>query len=196
MNSGTEKKTELVAGNRQPNSVKANKLTTDYRFIIYGRDRAGNYYRSEVFSSEIPLILSTEIIAYSPGVAVTNSSTMTISFVSDEPTATFECTLNDGTPVPCVSPVTYDGLADGRYTFWVNAVKGSQGDEEGASHSWTVDTVPPFITWIAATTTTTTIQIDWVTSEPATAYFEWGSIPYLKILFLKLVIISRTAASC
>jgi hypothetical protein len=37
-------------------------------------------------------------------------SNVTFEFVSSDPTATFECRLDDGPPEPCASPKTYDGM--------------------------------------------------------------------------------------
>lgn len=118
--------------------------------------------------------LVTEILAYIPGAEITNSTSMTFGFASNDMEATFECTLDDGTPIPCTSPFTYSELADGEHRFFVQAVRGSARDEIGASHSWIVDTVFPYVTMTSATTTATTLQVDWKTSESTNGGMKWG----------------------
>lgn len=120
--------------------------------------------------------LVTRVTGYLPS-AVINNPSVTFTFESNYADATFECSLNGGEAVPCSSPKTYEGLADGAYTFRVNAVLGSERDPIGASHSWRIDLLPPMLTFISTTTTQTSIQIDWTTSEPTTAWVDWGSTP-------------------
>ncbi|MBC8514893.1 hypothetical protein H8D30_03420 [bacterium] len=68
----------------------------------------------------------------------------TFTFSSDDPDATFECDLDGGGWLVCVTPKTYTGLADGGHTFQVRAVAldGSK-DSTPATRNWTVDTLPP-----------------------------------------------------
>ena len=56
----------------------------------------------------------------------------------------FECKLDGGEFIPCASPVTYSGLAEGSHTLLVRA-KDASGtvDPTPASRRWTVDTLAP-----------------------------------------------------
>ena len=75
--------------------------------------------------------------------AVTSKTTATFSFADTDSTATFQCQLDGGGFAPCVTGVTYAGLADGRHTFDVKAVDVLLNESDVASYAWTVDTTPP-----------------------------------------------------
>lgn len=67
----------------------------------------------------------------------------TFRFASDIATATFVCTIDGETPLPCSSPYTRT-LNDGSHTFSVRAVdtKGNS-DDTPAEHPWSIDTAIP-----------------------------------------------------
>jgi uncharacterized repeat protein (TIGR01451 family) len=63
-------------------------------------------------------------------------------FASSEPGSSFACSLDDGSPSACVSPVTYAGLAPGEHRFRVVATDASGNvDPSPAAWLWTI--VPP-----------------------------------------------------
>jgi hypothetical protein len=71
--------------------------------------------------------------------STTRNTNASFSFTSNDPTATFVCSL-DGSPLaPCASPAPYSGLAAGSHTFSVYAIEGSAGDATGASRTWSID---------------------------------------------------------
>jgi subtilisin family serine protease len=75
---------------------------------------------------------------------LTNSTSGTFSFTSNEEGSTFECRL-DGAPfASCSSPKTYSALSDGTHIFEVMArdVAGNI-DPIPASNTWTVDSTAP-----------------------------------------------------
>ena len=71
------------------------------------------------------------------------SPSATLSFSSDDPDATFECSRNGEPFAACTSPVEYASLPDGEQELRVQAVDPfGNVDPTPASHSWTV-AVPP-----------------------------------------------------
>lgn len=123
----------------------------------------------------LPENLKTYITKFTPSGDVTSSADVTFEFTSNYPNVTFQCGLDGGTEVPCTSPVTYTNLLDGNHTFVVRAVDSNHiPDPVGASYSWRIDRIPPILTFISTTNSSSTIQIDWSTSEPATTLVKWG----------------------
>ena len=82
-----------------------------------------------------------------------NQTDVAFSFESDEPGASFECSL-DGDPfTACASPNEYAGLSDTSHTFSVRAIDGlGQPDPTPASRTWTVEST--------ATSQTTSGNVD------------------------------------
>ncbi len=119
--------------------------------------------------------VTTQIQTYTPDASLTNNPAVTFTFNSNYAGATFDCSLDGAAAAACTSPVTYSGLADGAHTFEVHASQSGIRDATGASHSWRIDIVPPLLTFVSTNTTKTSIQIDWTTSEPTSAWVEWGT---------------------
>jgi hypothetical protein len=70
-----------------------------------------------------------------------SSTTASFSFSSNQPDATFACSLDNAPFSPCVSPQGYSGLADGPHAFAVKATDAAGTvDPTPATSSWTVDT--------------------------------------------------------
>jgi hypothetical protein len=87
--------------------------------------------------------------------SLTRATTATFGFIADDPTATFSCWVDDATGVPCTSPVTYSGLADGLHEFSVQATSQSGTEGATATWDWTVDTVGPVPVSVSDTNGTT-----------------------------------------
>ena len=76
--------------------------------------------------------------------ANTRSTDASFGFSADEQGSTFECSL-DGAPFSaCTSPRAYSGLASGQHEFRVRATDPAGNvDQTPATHSWSVDALPP-----------------------------------------------------
>jgi large repetitive protein len=76
--------------------------------------------------------------------ANTSSVNATFDLGSNEPGSTFKCSI-DGFPfVPCTTPRTYSGLADGAHTFAVRASDPlGNTDASPATYFWSIDNVAP-----------------------------------------------------
>ena len=74
----------------------------------------------------------------------TNDPTPTFTFTASQASSTFECKLDGGSYLACVSPKTYGALTDGPHTFDVRAEDPAGNvDPTPATRTFTVDTVPP-----------------------------------------------------
>ena len=88
--------------------------------------------------------------------SVTTSREAAFSFSADDPRSTFKCSLSgpnwQNTPLSCAPGHGYSGLADGLYTFKVEAFdpsnNGAASNNNGVAptRTWRVDTTPPTIT--------------------------------------------------
>ena len=75
--------------------------------------------------------------------AATPNTAATFSFKADEPRTTFACELDGGGFHPCVTPKTYEGLAEGAHNFSVQAVDAAGNRGAAATYRWLVDRTPP-----------------------------------------------------
>ncbi|MCW5809312.1 MAG: hypothetical protein KIT31_43565, partial [Deltaproteobacteria bacterium] len=72
-----------------------------------------------------------------------SSNVATFRFTSDDPTATFACSVDGEDPGPCTSPHTRT-LGDGAHAFSVRAIDpAGNSDDSPAEHLWSIDTVAP-----------------------------------------------------
>jgi RNA polymerase sigma factor (sigma-70 family) len=78
-----------------------------------------------------------------PTAQISEAATSTTALQAGEAGATFECRLDGGAYVPCASPTSYGGLAQGPHSFAVRATDRTGNIGNPASHAWRVDTVPP-----------------------------------------------------
>jgi len=111
-------------------------------------------YNRALTASEIQGIFDTTppdtTITSSPP-SLSNSSSATFTFVSNEAGSTFQCKLDGGGFVACPSPKSYGGLGVGSHTFQVRTIDPAGNvDPSPASSTWTVDTVPPQTTITSA----------------------------------------------
>jgi hypothetical protein len=75
--------------------------------------------------------------------AFSNLAAAEFHFVSDDPTAAFECSIDGEAAVPCTSPYVRT-LGDGPHGIVVRAVDpAGNGDDSPAEHQWSIDRVAP-----------------------------------------------------
>ncbi len=68
----------------------------------------------------------------------TSATVASFSFHADDPAATFECKLDDGSWTACVSPQSYNGLTLGGHSYQVRATDAAENVSAPASATWTV----------------------------------------------------------
>jgi hypothetical protein len=85
----------------------------------------------------------------------TRATSTSISFASPQPSATFECSLDEAAYAGCVSPVLISSLTNGPHVFRVRSSAGGEIDTTPAEVRWTVDTVPPTSAFIETPPTST-----------------------------------------
>ncbi|WP_225888062.1 adventurous gliding motility protein AgmC [Myxococcus xanthus] len=84
----------------------------------------------------------TTIVSGPP--TVTNSTSATFDFASNEGPVTYECALNGGPFEDCSAPQTFTGFSEGDQTLEVRAVDAAGNmDPTPATYAWTVDLTPP-----------------------------------------------------
>ncbi|MEZ5100164.1 MAG: Ig-like domain-containing protein [Thermoleophilia bacterium] len=84
----------------------------------------------------------------------TDDATPTLEFSASEP-ATFACSIDDGPPAACTSPLDLPALSDGPHSFSVRATDAAgNADPTPATASFTVDTIDPAVTLASVATPT------------------------------------------
>jgi hypothetical protein len=117
-----------------------------------------NVYTVDAVGNEGPAIETTftvdttrPIVAItSAPAAVLTTSTATLDYTVDDPSATVWCALDGAVATTCTSPITYSALSDGPHDVAVYAVD-AVGNVGTAEHSsFTVDTSAPSVTFTSA----------------------------------------------
>jgi hypothetical protein len=115
-----------------------------HTFQVKATDTAGN-------TDPTPATFTWTIDTAAPDTTITstpanptNSTSASFSFSSSEGGSTFQCQLDGGGYLPCVSPSSYSGLGEGTHSFQVKATDlAGNTDTTPASYGWTIDTSPP-----------------------------------------------------
>ena len=115
-----------------------------HTFAVRATDAAGNQDGS-------PATRDFTVDASAPDTAIasgpegaTRATSFTFAFSSDDPAATFECTLDGRRVLPCDGTYDTPELRDGPHAFTVRAVDaGGNADPSPATRSFTVDTAAP-----------------------------------------------------
>ncbi len=115
-----------------------------HAFSVRATDIVGNV-------DPIPAVYNWEIDKTPPDTSISsgpidprNSTSATFVFASTETGSSFQCSIDGGTYANCVSPKTYNGLAEGSHTFNVKATDAAgNADATPAAYNWEIDTTPP-----------------------------------------------------
>ncbi|MBK8811289.1 MAG: carboxypeptidase regulatory-like domain-containing protein [Acidobacteria bacterium] len=128
---------------------------------------------------------TTTIDSYPPDPS--NDSSPTFTFSGTDPFAagnfdaplSFECRLGTDAFVPCTSPVTYVGLADGVYTFEVRSIDNAGNiDPTPAFHNWRIHTELPSITYAPLASTPSVDDIPLIVTATDDLGIDWVSVKY------------------
>ncbi|MBA2664276.1 MAG: IPT/TIG domain-containing protein [Bradymonadaceae bacterium] len=113
-------------------------------FAVEATDRAGNTGPAAVHAWTIDASSPSVSLTEAPE-ALSRSLIARFAFVCSHADCVFSCSLDEGTPAPCASPVVYEGLSEGAHGFEVQAVNaGVLG--LASAHRWTVDSRAPQVT--------------------------------------------------
>lgn len=111
-----------------------------HTFTIAASDAAGNIGDA---SHTWTIETGSPAAAVSSGPArLTNSRSATFVFAANEPSS-FQCQLDGGSFLPCTSPASFQGLADGAHTFVVRPTDAVGNTGDSASYGWRVDATAP-----------------------------------------------------
>lgn len=107
--------------------------------------------------------------------AVTNPTSATFTFTSDETVSTFQASVDGSSFITATAPLTLTGLSGGTHTVLIRAMDAAGNvDPTPASHTWQVDATAPVVTSInrhnpaTATTNATTVTFQVSFSESVT----------------------------
>ena len=143
-----------------------------HTFGVSATDAAGNTGPSADVSWTVDTTPPDTTLNQQPS-SPTRSTSADFEF-SSEPGATFACRLDDGPSLPCGSPLSFSGLADGSHTFSVGAIDAAGNpDPSPAAFTWTVDTTPPTVTLDSepqSPTNATSARFTWHENEAVTGF--------------------------
>jgi hypothetical protein len=88
-----------------------------------------------------PQDLTAPVVSVTPPVSPTR--TPEVAFGSDDPTATYTCSVDGGAAEPCTSPFAPAGLADGQHSVAIVARDVMENVSAPATATFTVDTAAP-----------------------------------------------------
>jgi outer membrane protein assembly factor BamB len=106
-------------------------------FSVYAIDKAGNKGTAKTWTWTVDATAPVVTITSGPA-NPTSSTTATFTFTSNESGTTFVCTIDGGNAKPCVSGVTYTGLAKGSHVFTVQGTDAVGNTSKTRSWNWKV----------------------------------------------------------
>jgi Ca2+-binding RTX toxin-like protein len=129
---------DLLGATAQSFSVTAADERRSLRAVVTATNSVGS---TAVTSAHVfvPDTTAPETAISSGPSGTTTETSATFSFISNEPDATFRCSLDSAPASPCSSPAIFTGLAPGMHTFAVGAFDAAgNADPTPATVSWTI----------------------------------------------------------
>jgi hypothetical protein len=117
-------------------------LDGPHTFSVRELDKVGHASDPASYSWTIDTVRPIVTLTDKPP-AITNQTTASFAFTTDQPNSTLECQLDGGGFTSCTSPKLYNGLANGSHTFAVHAISHAGLVGTPTEYTWIVDTVPP-----------------------------------------------------
>lgn len=118
-----------------------------YRLTLFVEDAAGNANPANAAAQTFTIDSTTPETSITEGPAqgsFTQSRNAALAYVSTDPNAIFECSLDSVPFTSCPGAGrSYSGLADGTHVFRVRAVNANGPDPTPAERAWTIDNVAP-----------------------------------------------------
>jgi hypothetical protein len=124
-----------------PSPVQYDDLSDGpHTFTVAASDAAGNTGQVS-YAWTVETRAPTAAVSSGPA-RLTNSRSATFVFSADEPSS-FHCQLDGGSFLPCTSPASYQGLADGPHAFAVRPTDAVGNNGPTASYGWRIDATSP-----------------------------------------------------
>ncbi|MGH3340382.1 MAG: hypothetical protein ACRDPL_16355, partial [Propionibacteriaceae bacterium] len=115
-----------------------------HTFEVRATDPAGNTDATPDSHNWTVDLTAPETTINSGPPAVTNSTSASFTFSSNESGSSFQCSLDSAPFTTCTSPTNYTALSAGAHTFEVRATDpAGNTDATPDSHSWTVELTAP-----------------------------------------------------
>jgi VCBS repeat protein/Big-like domain-containing protein len=144
--------TNFAAG-QKPTAVVVADFNGDSHADLAVANEDGATYQTSAGIVAVLLATPPETTLDSGPAGLTNDSTPTFTFSSNDSSSTFQCRINSGAFASCSAPHTRSVLPDGDYTFEVRATDDAgRTDPTPAGRLFTIDTVPPTIPNVIGTT--------------------------------------------
>ncbi len=135
-----------------------------------------------VLAASFDVVAAPDTTITSSPPSLTTSTSATFAFTSNDPSARFQCSLDNAFFTNCTSPITYSNLIEGGHLFNVRAVDtAGVVDPFPAKVIWTVDSTPPDTTITSKpplNSTSSSATFAFTTNDPnATLYCRLDSQP-------------------
>jgi hypothetical protein len=141
-----------------------------HTFTVAASDAAGNTGQDS-YAWTVETRAPTGAVSSGPA-RLTNSRSATFLFSADEPSS-FHCQLDGGSFLPCTSPASFQGLADGPHAFSVRPTDAFGNTGSPSSYGWRIDATAPQTTLGARPRSrTTTLAATFTFSASEQAVFQ------------------------
>ncbi|WP_082282730.1 Ig-like domain-containing protein [Myxococcus hansupus] len=116
-----------------------------YTATVTAQDAAGNTSAPATVTFTVDTTAPDTAIDSGPA-TLTNDTSASFVFSSNEASVTYECSLDGAAFAACPAQADFGPLSDGEHTLAVRAVDAAGNvDATPATHTWTVDTQPPTV---------------------------------------------------